>query len=1028
MEISRDVFNAVSSTVVEFMKSPRYELEAKYTGRLGRDGFTNALRYYRSQGYKEQEHKDSLDVIFMYEGHSYRVTIQGKDTIQSYCLTNKITPEMVKEALSKRLVPGVRATLIPDFSLKVDLREEVPVDQVKLNELLLFLETAPKGFRLKKRYSYTNAQGTMRYDLTLVKRSGAVQEEFMASRRFSTSILSPQEVYEVEIECISNKKNGAATSKAQAVDAQGLAKAFIKAGIELYAVVNGIGNVISNTEKTNVLASYLALWVEGGKRPPAVSHALMKPKAHFVGPQPITLELRNVVGDGLPVNTILDDYTVTEKADGDRMLLYVTASGAAYFINTKLEVFSLGLTLNNAKSCIFDGEYITRDAQGRRLKLFAMFDAYFVDGVDKRSLPLAGDAGSRVAEMEGFVGRFKDRFAEGANTLLHVKRFYFPSTVASTTTTIFDESRRLLESIHADNFVYRIDGLIFTPRSLPVGALYKDASPESASTWTKAFKWKPPAENTIDMMVRENGSSVTVSNGRMMKVYTVHVGYKPATWDPIKPKAFLEARDPTRVLGDSRYTMVPFFPPGTLDRDCSLFYGEMDEYGVVRCKNGDDISNNAIVEFAYTNDPTIPFPHRWRALRVRKDKTSPNDHSAAMNVWRSIEAPVTEDIITGRVAVLGKDLREEDVYYRREISRDKFATINMLDFHNHWVKNHSLIARYSEGRKSLMDIACGQGGDLRKWLSAGLTTVFGVDKARNNIENPSEGIYSRMLRHLRELSNKTYVFGTMDASNPITDAYVSTLRSEEDQYVGRRLLAHGPFDLVSCQFAIHYFFESATKFEAFLSNVDRFLAPGGYFMGTCLDGDRVKRRLAESETAEGRQGDRLLWHIRRSPATDDESVFGKKVSVYMESIGIETPEYLVDMSTLVESLARYNIVPVRIASFESVYNEAVSTPVEGANAYYLESAKRMSAIEKEYSFMNTMFVFQKAGSKEEKAKVVKKVVRKPVAAKPSAEPPAEPIAQPVAQPIAQPIAENPATEPATTQEAPKKKKVVKKST
>lgn len=1011
MEISRDVFNAVSSTVVEFMKSPRYELEAKYTGRLGRDGFTNALRYYRSLGYKEQEHKDSLDVIFMYEGHSYRVTIQGKDAIQSYCLTNKITPEMVKEALSKRLVPGVRATLIPDFSLKVDLREEVPVDQVKLNELLLFLETAPKGFRLKKRYSYTNAQGTMRYDLTLVKRSGAVQEEFMANRRFSTSILSPQEVYEVEIECISNKN--APTGKAHAADAQVLAKAFIKAGIELYAVVNGIGNVISNTEKTNVLASYLALWA--GARPPAVSHALMKPKAHFVGPQPITLELRNVVSDGLPVNTILDDYTVTEKADGDRMLLYVSASGAAYLINTKLEVFSLGLTLNNAKSCIFDGEYITRDAQGKRLKLYAMFDAYFVDGVDRRSLPLVGDADSRVAQMEGFVSRFKDRFAEGSNTLLHVKRFYFPSTQASSPTTIFDESRRLLDSIHADNFVYRIDGLIFTPRSLPVGALYKDASPESASTWTKAFKWKPPAENTIDMMVREKGSSVTVSNGRMMKVYTVHVGYKPATWDPIKPKAFLEARDPTRVLGDSRYTMVPFFPPGTLDRDCSLFYGEMDEYGVVRCKNGDDISNNAIVEFAYTNDPTLPFPHRWRALRVRKDKTSPNDHSAAMNVWRSIEAPVTEDIIAGRVAVLGKDLREEDVYYRREISRDKFATINMLDFHNHWVKNHSLIAKYSEGRKSLMDIACGQGGDLRKWLSAGLTTVFGVDKARNNIENPSDGIYSRMLRHLRELSNKTYVFGTMDASNPITDAYVSTLRSEDDQYVGRRLLAHGPFDLVSCQFAIHYFFESATKFEAFLSNVDRFLAPGGYFMGTCLDGDRVRKRLADSEAAEGRQGDRLLWHIRRSPSTDASSVFGKKVSVYMESIGIETPEYLVDMSTLVESLARYNIVPVRIASFESVYNEAVSTPVEGANAYYLESAKRMSAIEKEYSFMNTMFVFQKAGtpssSKEEKTKV-KKVVRKP---------PAEPQSE-------QPPPAKPTTDQSATQEAPKKKKVVKKST
>ena len=42
-------------------------------------------------------------------------------------------------------------------------------------------------------------------------------------------------------------------------------------------------------------------------------------------------------------------------------------------------------------------------------------------------------------------------------------------------------------------------------------------------------------------------------------------------------------------------------------------------------------------------------------------------------------------------------------------------------------------------------------------------------------------------------------------------------------------------DLVSCQFAFHYSFESLPQAEQMLANVSSNLQPGGYFIGTTTD-------------------------------------------------------------------------------------------------------------------------------------------------------------------------------------------------
>lgn len=43
------------------------------------------------------------------------------------------------------------------------------------------------------------------------------------------------------------------------------------------------------------------------------------------------------------------------------------------------------------------------------------------------------------------------------------------------------------------------------------------------------------------------------------------------------------------------------------------------------------------------------------------------------------------------------------------------------------------------------------------------------------------------------------------------------------------------FDLVSCQFALHYSFETLQQAECMMKNISECLKPGGYFIGTIPD-------------------------------------------------------------------------------------------------------------------------------------------------------------------------------------------------
>ena len=71
----------------------------------------------------------------------------------------------------------------------------------------------------------------------------------------------------------------------------------------------------------------------------------------FIGPSSVTLKIQNVLEDenNLEVN-IQKDFCVTDKADGERKLLYINAENKLYFINTNLEIQYTGVKLKRGQN------------------------------------------------------------------------------------------------------------------------------------------------------------------------------------------------------------------------------------------------------------------------------------------------------------------------------------------------------------------------------------------------------------------------------------------------------------------------------------------------------------------------------------------------------------------------------------------------------------------------------------------------------------------------------------------------------
>jgi hypothetical protein len=284
---------------------------------------------------------------------------------------------------------------------------------------------------------------------------------------------------------------------------------------------------------------------------------------------------------------------------------------------------------------------------------------------------------------------------------------------------------------------------------------------------------------------------------------------------------------------------------------------------------------------------------------------------------------------------------------------------------------------------TLIDYACGKGGDLPKWVHSNLYFVFGVDIAKDNLENKKDGICARFLkekeRH-RNFMGALFVHGDsskniksteamLDSkSKVITKAVFGEIQNKGlDRMVAKYYgVGKDGFDISSCQFAVHYFFQNREILHNFLRNVSECTRIGGYFIGTCYDGQQLFNDLRDKEIGETISifDKSKIWSITKEYAQEEfegRDSLGYKILVYQESINKLIPEYLVNFEYLKEILVFYGFSLITKEEANDIGLPGSSEMFKDIYLQMMENreGRPMNENEKKISFLNRYFVFRK---------------------------------------------------------------------
>ena len=391
--------------------------------------------------------------------------------------------------------------------------------------------------------------------------------------------------------------------------------------------------------------------------------------AYFVGAQPESLCKDKIS------NLYKYEYSVTDKADGDRAFLFVNQTGDVYFMDNNLhKIFKTDIKYEENRKCILDGELVRVNNK----IYFLAFDIFYFNNLDLRGneeYPLK----RRLEILKGLLASFNK--SEFYNVIC--KEYYFGN--------VFSGSKKILDSVNEKQ--YKNDGLIFTPVNEPYPKTKK---------WSSLLKWKPAELNTIDFFAVKINSDNNIGRWQLYVQGEVPVvdGKNQNTNNKTQPVLF----DIEKLCGTNQQNVVTYettFPDTLVDEMTDTYY-----------------TSNTVIEFVWNANEKKFLP-----LRTRWDKTSnPRKHGnfskVACNIWNNIHNPIDKDFLLQFYNSKQND--KSDVYFER-----------MRRFHNK-IKEQ-LYNKYCKNTNWLLELCSGKGGDMHKWMFNNIKNVNGYDISDRNI-------------------------------------------------------------------------------------------------------------------------------------------------------------------------------------------------------------------------------------------------------------------------------------------------------
>ena len=1017
MDLTSEQSKLINKFVQDWFKDKKLELETTFGvgGVVDSTTFLQIAQRLRNKGFEVIPQDDRLSII---TPNHIRLSLLGLGVLQQYCKDDTLEGKAFSAMFKDRAFPDSNIDLKEyNIRFKVRREEELSQDDPRVAGLLANWANQKKAFRLLRRWTF-RGKG-IRIDMSMVRQTPSVpgKGEFQWVTGFQQkNVFKEAPRYEVEVELLHDTEYTDSADKA------------------LKALIGGVGEVQRAIQKNSLLIRNSVI------NAVRTEYQTMTGSEKFRGVNPVTLKTRNMTEEIDPdIPNIRAGYNVTDKADGLRAMGFVDKTGELFLIDMSLNVYRTGLKNTKCAESLIDGEWVTISKDNRAINHFLIFDIYYSkEGKNVAPNPfitykddiIDNEANTRYNSVRKWYEDWRDdtqtisKGVTDANRLIvSLKRFQFAT---ANNATIFRACATILDTTR----IYNTDGLIITTNSDPI--------PERPGVrWTRQFKWKPAKDNTVDFLINfERDPNIPTidkiittihpssENTVQYKTMRLYVGSdKDPAFDNPRSTILLQQSLP-KEKGGNKYKPSLFNPmefPDTMANTCNVTIEtdpETAEDYVSTEDSKEPIQDRSIVEMRY--DPSREPGWRWVPTRIRHDKTERliraslkkgpikysgmmNDEGVANDVWDSIHNPVTESMIRSgneqpseeesKILLKFQDSEVAKKYYERKAPKEDLTLVQgMLDFHNKYIKNEILLKHTLKGgNKNLLDLACGKGGDLFKWLFNRARYVVGIDTAGENITNPNDGAYKRYVEAVMEFGwgrvpKMTFVIG--NSSKDIVNGDAGATPEERDilRSIFGKFEPEGPVpkyvqtvmagsfragaDIAACMFALHYFFENEVMLNGFIKNLSETVKIGGLFIGCCFDGDKVFNLLRTVDKGRAKVGkieDTPIWSItkdydKEELIPDDDSI-GLAVDVEFISIGTTHKEYLVPFELLkkklktigFELLDRKDLAELGLNASTNTFDISYEMAQKGKKTFNMPDAV------KEFSFLNRWFIFKRVG-------------------------------------------------------------------
>jgi SAM-dependent methyltransferase len=225
----------------------------------------------------------------------------------------------------------------------------------------------------------------------------------------------------------------------------------------------------------------------------------------------------------------------------------------------------------------------------------------------------------------------------------------------------------------------------------------------------------------------------------------------------------------------------------------------------------------------------------------------------------------------------------------------------MRRFHN-FVKR-KYISKYSSD--TVLDLAAGKGGDFGKYIDTNNKYIEAYDNDKNSIKHA--------------ISRKDNFLLRPESKNIVINIYNKDLTTHV-------VKSKVKFDLIVCNFAFHYFYNSL---DIFISSIINNSKENTYIILSFFD----KNLIREIDTD----------YLNIKKINENE------IEVYLRDSVLDKPrkEYLVDIENVISKFKEYDINLVENTNFSTIYKE------------WSTYGNSLSDVERDFSFMNNTLVFKK---------------------------------------------------------------------